>query len=102
MGISLRRRATPAGNESPNHQDNHRADHCSNQASAFARAIPADRWPKSGQKSAYYPENCGEDENPDGSFSPGVMNFAITPAIDPMMIVQMMCMANTLNVTQLI
>jgi hypothetical protein len=23
--------------------------------------------------------------------SPGVMNFAITPAINPMMIVQMMC-----------
>jgi hypothetical protein len=32
--------------------------------------------------------------NPDGSFLPGVMNFAITPAMNPMMIVQMMCMAN--------
>jgi hypothetical protein len=31
--------------------------------------------------------------NPDGSFLPGVMNFAITPAMNPMMIVQMMCMA---------
>src|SRR5256885_14561825 len=29
--------------------------------------------------------------NPDGSLSPGVMNFAITPAMKPMMIVQMMC-----------
>jgi hypothetical protein len=32
--------------------------------------------------------------NPDGSLSPGVTNFAITPAMNPMMIVQMMCMAN--------
>ena len=31
---------------------------------------------------------------PDGSLSPGVTNFAITPAMNPMMIVQMMCMAN--------
>jgi hypothetical protein len=31
--------------------------------------------------------------NPDGSLSPGVMNFAITPATNPMMIVQMMLMA---------
>jgi hypothetical protein len=30
--------------------------------------------------------------NPDGSLSPGVMNLAITPAINPMMILQMMCM----------
>jgi hypothetical protein len=30
---------------------------------------------------------------PDGSFFPGVMNFAITPAMNPMMIVQMMLMA---------
>ena len=33
--------------------------------------------------------------NPDGSFLPGVTNFAITPAMNPMMIVQMMCMANS-------
>lgn len=26
--------------------------------------------------------------NPDGSLSPGMINFAITPAIKPMMIVQ--------------
>jgi hypothetical protein len=32
--------------------------------------------------------------NPDGLLSPGVTNFAITPAMNPMMIVQMMCMAN--------
>ena len=31
--------------------------------------------------------------NPEGSLSPGVTNFAITPAMNPMMIVQMMCMA---------
>jgi hypothetical protein len=35
--------------------------------------------------------------NPDGSFLPGVMNFAITPAMNPMMIVQMMCMAIPLS-----
>jgi hypothetical protein len=33
--------------------------------------------------------------NPDGSFLPGVTNFAITPAMNPMMIVQMMCMASS-------
>src|SRR5215471_4399800 len=32
--------------------------------------------------------------NPEGLLSPGVTNFAITPAMNPMMIVQMMCMAN--------
>jgi hypothetical protein len=30
--------------------------------------------------------------NPDGSFLPGMMNFAMTPAMNPMMIVQMMPM----------
>jgi hypothetical protein len=35
--------------------------------------------------------------NPDGSLLPGVTNFAITPAMNPMMIVHMMCMANSLK-----
>ena len=43
MGSPLRRRAAAASNESPNHQDNYRSDHCSDQASAFVRAIPAYR-----------------------------------------------------------
>ena len=61
--VSLRRRAAVAGNKSPDHQDNYRSDHCPNQASAFVRAIPAYRLAQiSGQKSSYYPENCGEDE----------------------------------------
>lgn len=30
--------------------------------------------------------------NPDGSLRPGMMNFAITPAMNPMMIVQMIPM----------
>jgi hypothetical protein len=32
--------------------------------------------------------------NPVGLLSPGVTNFAITPAMNPMMMVQMKCMAN--------
>jgi hypothetical protein len=35
--------------------------------------------------------------NPDGSLSSGVTNFAITPAMNPMMIVQMMCMPISLK-----
>jgi hypothetical protein len=38
--------------------------------------------------------------NPDGSFLPGVTNFAITPAMNPMMIVQMMCMAISLGIAR--
>src|SRR5205823_5771083 len=62
--VSLRRRAAAAGDKSPNHQDNHRADNCSNEARAFVRAIPAYRLAQiSGYKCAYYPENRGEDES---------------------------------------
>jgi hypothetical protein len=92
--VSLRRRAAAAGNKSPDHQDNYRTDHCSNQASAFVRAIPAYRLAQiSGQKSSYYPENCGEDE-PGRFVIAGRDELRDHTCDEPMMIVQMMCMAN--------
>jgi hypothetical protein len=72
----------PVLHEPPDRQHNNRADDCTNESRTFAGAIPAEG----------LTQERRNEMKPWGSFGPGMMNFAITPAMKPMMMVQMMPM----------
>jgi hypothetical protein len=76
-----------ARDEAPDREHDGRTDDRADEACAFAGPVPADRLSEVGRhKRAHDPENGCQDK---GSFGPGMMNFAITPAMKPMMMVQM-------------
>jgi len=80
----------PASKVPVHKKNDDRADHRADQTGSFARSVPAEHLSEeAGYESANDAEDGGEDE-PCGSLGPGLMNLAITPAINPMMIVQMM------------
>jgi hypothetical protein len=89
---TLNRSPPPPGDQAPNEQDNYRAHDGSYEPGTLIDAVPADSLPQILATKAPTIPSSVVRANPDGSLSPGVINFAITPAIHPMMIVQMMCM----------
>jgi hypothetical protein len=83
----LPHRLSAPSNEAPNDQYDYRAHNRSNEA-ALVCAVPADRLPQISRDNAPTIPRIGEDEAR-RLLSPGVINFAITPATNPMTIVQM-------------
>ena len=82
-----------ARDEAPDREHDGRTDDRPDEACAFAGPVPADRLSEVGRnKRAHDPKNGCQDKAL-GSFGPGMMNLAITPAMKPMMIVQMIPIA---------
>ena len=93
-GCFLDRAATVTRHHSPNHQYDDCSHDRTDEPRALAGAIPADRLAQiGGAKCSDYAEDRRKDEA-GGLVSPAVMNFAITPAMNPMIIVQMMPIAD--------
>ena len=91
-GCYTERRRLPAIN--PQITSTMRPDHRSDQAGPLIGAIPADGVAQiCGEERTRDPRMVVKRMKPEGSLSPGVMNFAITPATNPMIMVQMKCMA---------
>jgi hypothetical protein len=67
------------------------ADHATNEARAFSGLIPTDSLPKvGGDERADNSQNSRQNKALRLRLSPGMMNLAITPTINPTRIVQMM------------
>ena len=85
-----------AGDEAPDREHDDRTDDRADEACAFAGLVPADRLSEVGRnKRAHDPENGCQDKAL--VVGPGMMNFAITPAMKPMMIVQIISMRRPPN-----
>jgi hypothetical protein len=72
-----------------NHENDHGTYNSADQAGALARAVPPQSLTHPSSDECTHDPKDGRQMKPEGSFLPGVMNFAITPATNPMIIVQM-------------
>src|SRR3954466_14644323 len=93
MGTLIHKRLSgrsPASKVTVDKKNNDCAEHRADQTCSFARSVPAERL---SQKARYKCADDAEDGGEDEALrliGPGMMNLAITPAMKPMMIVQMM------------
>jgi hypothetical protein len=88
----LNRAAPTTGDDAPDDEHDHRPHHRADQSGTLAGAVPADCLAEIGGKKRSDDAQDRREDEPEGSLSPGVMNFTIRPATNPMMIVQMMLM----------
>jgi hypothetical protein len=75
---------------------NYRANHGTNQTSTFTKVIPSDRLTEPRYECANNPENRRPDET-DRLVVASMINFAISPAMNPIMIVQIIPMILSLS-----
>ena len=85
--------ATPTCDPAINYQHNDRSNDCAYQSGALSGAIPTERLSKECRDKGAHDAQDGGQNKSRGSLSPGIINFAMTPATKPIMIVQRMLIA---------
>jgi hypothetical protein len=83
----------PLGDGSPDKEHDNGADDGADEPGTLAGRIPSKRLPEIARNDRSPMPRIVVNTKPEGSLLPGMMNLAITPAINPMTIVQMIPMA---------